>query len=65
LYVVSLLDSAFSNTKKLQKIIGKGQWGTVYLGEDITTEERVAIKQVKLKGIPKDELTSIIVCLSH
>lgn len=42
-------------------MIGKGQWGVVYQGIDLATNETTAIKQVKLKGIPKVELNSIIV----
>lgn len=42
-------------------MLGKGGWGTVYKGLDLTTAQVVAVKQVPLAGIPPDALQAIMV----
>eukprot|EP01124_Arcella_intermedia_P003841 TRINITY_DN12162_c0_g1_i1.p1 TRINITY_DN12162_c0_g1~~TRINITY_DN12162_c0_g1_i1.p1 ORF type:complete len:1451 (-),score=396.76 TRINITY_DN12162_c0_g1_i1:100-4452(-) len=44
---------------KILKKIGQGGWGTVYKGIDMTNANAVAIKQVGLTGISKENLKSI------
>lgn len=41
--------------------LGKGGFGTVYKALNLETGDFVAIKQVKLGNIPKDQLNSIMV----
>ena len=44
---------------KIGSELGKGGFGTVYQGLDTETGHYVAIKQVYIKHVPKDELASI------
>ena len=41
-------------------VIGKGGFGTVYQGLHVEGGNFVAIKQVRLQGVPKDEINSIM-----
>eukprot|EP01126_Amoeba_proteus_P035262 TRINITY_DN3548_c0_g1_i1.p1 TRINITY_DN3548_c0_g1~~TRINITY_DN3548_c0_g1_i1.p1 ORF type:complete len:345 (-),score=57.37 TRINITY_DN3548_c0_g1_i1:777-1751(-) len=54
------LGTVINNKFRLLKVIGKGGWGVVYKGLNQTNAEVVAVKQVKLAGIPKDELKGMM-----
>lgn len=41
--------------------IGKGAYGRVYKGLDLENGDFVAIKQVSLENIPKEDLNTIMV----
>ena len=47
--------------KQLGSIIGKGGYGSVFQGVNIKTGSYVAIKQIQLSKIPKDQLSGIVV----
>lgn len=44
----------------LGAVLGKGGFGTVYSGLDIENGDFVAVKQINLQKIPKDQLNSIM-----
>lgn len=48
--------------QKLGEVIGKGGWGTVYQGWNQISGDFVAIKEVAIKNIPKEQLKGMMVC---
>lgn len=48
--------------QRLGEVIGKGGWGTVYQGWNQVTGDFVAIKEVALQQIPKEQLNGFMVC---
>jgi hypothetical protein len=48
--------------QSLGAVLGKGGFGTVYQGLDVENGDFVAIKQINLQKIPKDQLNGIMVC---
>ena len=47
--VVNLSDNIINNTYRVEKRIGKGSFGDVYIGYDVVNKHRVAIKAVNNK----------------
>lgn len=53
------LRSVPRGAQQLGEQIGKGGYGVVYRGMRLDTGEFVAVKQVTLTGVAKEEMTSI------
>lgn len=52
-------------SQQLGDCLGKGAFGSVYRALNWGTGETVAIKQVRLADLPKTELKSMMVSISH
>lgn len=47
--------------QQIGQLIGKGGFGVVYKALDVENGGIVAVKQIKLQNIPKDQLQAIVV----